>query len=251
MRRRKLFAAVLAVAATVGLAACSSGDDANVLKVGTEGTYFPFSYQDNGQLTGYDVDVIKAVGDKIGRKVEFTQAPWDSLFAALDSGRVDLIANQVTIKPERAQKYSLSNPYTVSEGVVITKTGTTGIAGLADLSGKTCAQSETSNWAEVAKTAGCKVEAIPGFVEAVQLLKSDRANATVNDTLVANAYIKQNGNGVIQIVGKTGETSKQAFAARKDSQALTDQINTALAELAADGTLAKISDKYFGLDVSK
>ncbi|MGW4246952.1 transporter substrate-binding domain-containing protein [Nocardia sp. NPDC004722] len=250
--RRKLAAVLLAVVAAAGLVACSSSkDDANVLKVGTEGTYSPFSYQDGGNLTGYDIDVIKAVGDKIGKKVEFTQAPWDSLFAALESKRVDLIANQVTVNDARQQKYSLSQPYTVSEGVIVTKTGNDGIHTLADLNGKTCAQSETSNWAQVAKTAGCKVEAIPGFVEATQLLKTGRADATVNDTLAVNAFTKAQGAGAIQIVGKTGETSKQAFAARKDSQALTDQINKALDELRADGTLAKISEKYFGTDVSK
>ncbi|MFE3988339.1 transporter substrate-binding domain-containing protein [Nocardia tengchongensis] len=250
--RHKLAAVLLSVVAAAGLVACSSSkDDANVLKVGTEGNYSPFTYQDNGSLTGYDVDVIKAVGDKIGKKVEFTTAPWDSLFAALESKRVDLIANQVTVKPEREQKYSLSQPYTVSQGVIVTKTGNDGIHALTDLSGKTCAQSETSNWAGVAKDAGCKVEAIPGFVEAVQLLKTGRADATVNDTLAVNAYTKAQGAGTVQIAGKTGETSKQAFAARKDSQALTDQVNKALDELRADGTLAKISEKYFGTDVSK
>ncbi|MGW4534744.1 transporter substrate-binding domain-containing protein [Nocardia sp. NPDC004340] len=250
--RHKLAATLLAVVAAAGLVACSSSkDDANTLKVGTEGNYSPFTYQDNGSLTGYDVDVIKAVGDKLGKKVEFTTAPWDSLFAALESKRVDLVANQVTVKPEREQKYSLSQPYTVSEGVIVTKTGNGGIHALTDLSGKTCAQSETSNWAEVARGAGCKVEAIPGFVEAVQLLKTGRADATVNDTLAVNAYAKQQGAGIVQVAGKTGETSKQAFAARKDSQALTDQVNKALDELRADGTLAKISEKYFGTDVSK
>lgn len=251
--RRKLVAALLAVvAATAALTACSSSSDSNVLKVGTEGTYSPFSYQDSsGQLTGYDIDVIKAVGDKLGRKVEFTQAPWDSLFAALDSKRVDLIANQVTINDARQQKYSLSDPYTVSEGVIVTKTGNNGIHALTDLSGKTCAQSETSNWAGVAKDAGCKIEAIPGFVEAVQLLQSGRADATVNDTLAVNAFTKAKGTGVVQVVGKTGQTSKQAFAGRKDEQDLTAKINTALQQLAADGTLAKISEKYFGADVSK
>lgn len=102
--RRKLFAAVLAVvAATAALTACSSNDDPNVLKVGTEGTYSPFSYQDGGSLTGYDVEVIKAVGDKLGRKVEFVQTPWDAIFAGLESKRFDLVANQVTVNPDRAR----------------------------------------------------------------------------------------------------------------------------------------------------
>ncbi|WP_067570613.1 transporter substrate-binding domain-containing protein [Nocardia acidivorans] len=250
--RRKLFAAVLAVvAATAALTACSSNDDPNVLAVGTEGTYSPFSYQDGGSLTGYDVEVIKAVGDKLGRKVKFVQTPWDAIFAGLESKRFDLVANQVTVNPDRAQKYSLSQPYTTSEGVIVTKTDNAGIHALTDLSGKTCAQSVTSNWNKVAEGAGCKVEGVEGFVQAIQLLKNGRVDATVNDTLAVGEYTKKTNDATVHVAGKTGETSKQAFAARKDSQALTDQINTALDQLRGDGTLAKISEKYFGTDVSK
>ncbi|MEV6070734.1 transporter substrate-binding domain-containing protein [Nocardia sp. NPDC052001] len=251
--RRKLLAAVFAVvAATAALTACSSGnDDPNVLKIGTEGTYAPFSYQDGGSITGYDVEVAKAVGEKLGRKVEFVQTPWDAIFAGLESKRFDLVANQVTVNPERAQKYSLSQPYTTSEGVIVTKADNTGIHALTDLSGKTCAQSVTSNWNKVAAGAGCKVEGVEGFVQAIQLLKNGRVDATVNDTLAVGEYSKKTNDSSVHVAGKTGETSKQAFAGRKDSQALIDQVNTALDQLRADGTLAKISDKYFGTDVSK
>lgn len=250
--RRKLFAAVLAiVAATAGLTACGSSDDPNVLKVGTEGTYSPFSYQKDGKLTGYDVEVITAVADKLGRKVEFVQTPWDAIFAGLESKRFDIVANQVTASPARAQKYSLSEPYTVSEGVIVTRADNNGITSLANLSGKVCAQSTTSNWSKVATEAGCRVEGVEGFVQAIQLLKNGRVDATVNDTLAVAEFTKQNGSGDVKVAGKTGETSNQVFAARKDSQELIDQVNKALAELRADGTLAKISEKYFGVDVSK
>ncbi|WP_067697407.1 amino acid ABC transporter substrate-binding protein [Nocardia jejuensis] len=250
--RRKLFAAVLAVvAATAALTACSSNDDPNVLKVGTEGTYSPFSYQENGALTGYDIEVVEAIGEKLGRKVEFVQTPWDAIFAGLESKRFDLVANQVTISPERAQKYSLSQPYTVSDGVIVAKSDNNGIHALADLNGKTCAQSTTSNWSKVASGAGCKVEGVEGFVQAIQLLKNGRVDATVNDTLAVAEYNKKTGDNSVKVVGKTGETSRQGFAARKDSQQLIDQIDTALDQLRSDGTLAKISEKYFGTDVSK
>ncbi|MFD0000006.1 amino acid ABC transporter substrate-binding protein [Nocardia sp. NPDC127526] len=250
--RRKLFAAVLAVVAAAGLTACGNGnDDPNVLKVGTEGTYSPFSYEQNGSLTGYDVDVIKAIGEKLGKKVEFVQTPWDAIFAGLEAKRFDLVANQVTVNPERSQKYSLSQPYTVSEGVIITKADTNGINDLADLSGKTCAQSTTSNWSKVAGSAGCNVEGVPGFVEAITLLKQGRVEATVNDSLAFAEYTKTKNDSSVKVAGKTGETSQQAFAARKDDQDLINQVDTALAELRADGTLAKISEKYFGTDVSK
>ena len=74
-----------------------------MLRVGTEGVYSPFSYHDpaTGQLTGYDVDVARAVGEKLGVRVEFVETPWDSIFAALEADRFDVVANQVTITPER------------------------------------------------------------------------------------------------------------------------------------------------------
>ncbi|MCA2211019.1 MULTISPECIES: amino acid ABC transporter substrate-binding protein [Nocardia] len=249
--RKVLAAVVLAVVAATGLSACSSASDPNVLKVGTEGTYAPFSYQENGELTGYDVEVARAVGEKLGKRVEFVQTPWDSIFAGLESKRFDLVANQVTINPERTAKYSLSQPYTTSEGVIVTRADNTDITGLASLAGKTTAQSATSNWSQVAKDAGAKVEAVEGFVQAVQLLKAGRVDATVNDTLAVGEYTKKTADTGIKIAAKTGEVSKQAFAGRKDDAALVADVDRALAELAADGTLARLSEKYFGTDVSK
>ena len=250
--RRKLFAAaILAIVAATGLTACGSSSDPNVLKVGTEGTYSPYSYQgSDGKLTGYDVEVIQAVGDKIGKKIEFVQTPWDAIFAGLESKRFDLVANQVTINDERKAKYALSQSYTTSEGVIVTRADNNGITSLADLKGKTSAQSATSNWAKVAEGAGAKVEAVEGFVQAIQLLKTGRVDATVNDSLAVLEYGKKNGDTSVKVAAKTGEVSHQAFAARKDD-AVIGQINSALDALRADGTLAKISEKYFGTDVSK
>ncbi|WP_436974454.1 transporter substrate-binding domain-containing protein [Nocardia asteroides] len=179
------------------------------------------------------------------------QTPWDSIFAGLESQRFDLVADQVTVNPERAAKYALSQPYTVSEGVVVTKADNTTITSLADFNGKTTAQSATSNWGEVAAGAGAKVEAVEGFVQAVQLLKAGRVDATVNDTLAVGEYTKKTGDTGIKIAAETGETSKQALAARKDDAALIADIDSALEQLRADGTLARLSEKYFGTDVSK
>ncbi|HYZ68602.1 MAG TPA: transporter substrate-binding domain-containing protein [Mycobacterium sp.] len=122
--------AVLLLAALV-LTGCgasaTNGDNpvkaAGVLRVGTEGVYSPFSYHDpaTGQLVGYDVDVAGAVADKLGVRVEFVETPWDSIFAALEANRFDVVANEVTINDERKAKYDLSEPYSVGEGVIVTR----------------------------------------------------------------------------------------------------------------------------------
>ena len=257
--RRKMIAIAFAAIAAVSFTGCGSDSDGpvidkvkedGVLKVGTEGTYPPFSFQENGELAGYDIEVIEAVGEKLGVRVEFVQIPWDSIFAGLESKRFDLVANQVTLNDDRKGKYDLSEPYTVSEGVIVTRADNNDITTLADLQGKTTAQSATSNWAKVATDAGAKVESVEGFVQAIQLLKDGRVDATVNDNLAVADYQKQKNDSAIKIAGTTDDTSLQVFAARKDSGLIAD-VNKALDELRTDGTLAKISDKYFGQDVSQ
>jgi cystine transport system substrate-binding protein len=248
--RRRLIGAAVALLAAVTLVGCSSGSDATTLRVGTEGTYSPFSFQGtDGKLTGYDIEVIQAVGAKLGKTVEFVQTPWDSIFAGLEAKRFDLVANQVTVNDERKGKYDLSEPYTVSEGVIVTRADNAAIKTLADLKGKTTAQSATSNWAKVAKDAGANVEAVEGFVQAVRLLKDGRVDATVNDTLAVGEYQKTTNDTGVKVAGTTGDTSEQAFAARKNSGLIAD-VNRALGELRTDGTIKKISEKYFGTDVS-
>ncbi|MEU9806844.1 ABC transporter substrate-binding protein/permease [Mycobacterium sp. NPDC050853] len=225
---------------------------ARVLRVGTEGTYAPFSFHDGnagGTLSGYDVDVARAVGDKLGIHIEFVEMPWDSLFPALEAGRIDVVANQVTASPERQAIYDLSKPYAVGEGVIVTRATDDSITSLKDLSGKTAAQSMTSNWAAVARQAGAKVEAVDGFTPAITLLDQGRIDATINDSIAVYAYLASKENTSVKIAAKTGQRSEQTFAARKGS-GLLPELNRALDELGADGTLAKISEKYLKTNAS-
>ncbi|MGU3431621.1 ABC transporter permease subunit [Actinomycetes bacterium M1A6_2h] len=256
LRKKLLVVTAFLLALTAASCGSSSGPlidsvkSNGVLVVGTEGTYSPFSFQgSDGDLTGYDVDVVRAVGKELGVRVEFVQTPFDSIFAGLESRRFDLIANQVTINADRQAKYDLSLPYTVSDGEILTRTDNTSITSVADLAGKTTAQSSTSNWAQVAKDAGANVEAVEGFVQAVTLVKDGRVDATVNDSLAIAEYQKQTADPAVKVAAQTGDTSEQAFAARKDS-GLMDSVNAALIKLQVDGTLAQISNQYFGSDVA-
>ena len=253
---RRLLPAVL-IALAVLLTSCGSSEsgnsvkDSGVLRVGTEGVYAPFSYHDpaTGALTGYDVDVARAVGEKLGVNVEFVETPWDSIFAALEANRFDVVANQVTITAERQQKYDLSEPYSIGEGVIVTRADDDSITSLADLLGKRAAQSTTSNWAQVARDAGAQIEAVEGLTQAMALLSQGRVDVVVNDSLSIYAYLAETNDTAVKIAGTTGEKSEQGFAARKDSGLLPD-LNTAVEELKADGTLAEISQKYLKTNAS-
>lgn len=222
-----------------------------MLRVGTEGVYAPFSYHDTatGQLAGYDVDVARAVAEKLGVTVEFVETPWDSIFAALEANRFDVVANEVTINPERQAKYDLSQPYSVGEGVIVTRSDDHSVKSLADLTGKVAAENATSNWSEVARKAGARVESVEGFTQAIKLLNQGRVDVVVNDSIAVYAYLAETGDTSVKIAGNIGERSEQGFAARKDS-GLLPELNKALAELRADGTLADISQRYLKANAS-
>jgi L-cystine transport system substrate-binding protein len=269
-RTRTLATAFTALALVLGLGACGSGSDGGAsggasggadlglvsggtLTVATEGTYRPFSYHEDGSgpLAGYDVDVAKAVADKLGLKIVFKETQWDAIFAGLDAGRFDTIANQVSITDERKAKYLFSDPYTVSRGVIVVKQGDTSVKSFADLDGKTTAQSLTSNWYQLAQQSGAKVQSVEGWAQAVALLQQGRVDATINDDLTYLDYVKQHGQSGLAVAAKTDDTSQSAFAFTKKHQALATAIDGALKQLAADGTLSRLSTKYFGQDVSK
>lgn len=228
--------------------------DAGVLVVGTEGTYRPFSFHEDGSgdLTGYDIEIITAVADELGVDVEFQETQWDGIFGGLDAGRFDVIANQVSINEERLADYDFSTPYTISPGVLVVAEDNTDITSLEDLSGKSSAQSLTSNWYEVATGYGANVEAVEGWAQAVELLRQGRVDATVNDELTFLDYEQTEGGDTgLKIVDETDDASENAFAFRKGSDDLVDAVDDALEELRSNGTLAEISEKYFGQDVSQ
>ncbi|MCI1019280.1 amino acid ABC transporter substrate-binding protein [Microbacterium sp. C5A9] len=270
---RRLIAVTALVVAAAALTGCSgstapaessssgegSGSDLGLLKdgvltVATEGTYRPFSFHDEdgaGELTGFDVEIIEAVADKLDLEIEFQETQWDAIFAGLDAGRFDLIANQVSINDEREAKYLFSAPYTVSPGVIVVAEDDDSISSFDDLAGKTTAQSLTSNWYELATESGATVEGVEGWAQAVELLRQGRVDATVNDKLTFLDYETTNSPSGLKIAAETDEAGEQAFVFTKDKTDLVEAIDGALDELRADGTLAEISDKYFGEDVTQ
>ncbi|MFC8302784.1 amino acid ABC transporter substrate-binding protein [Specibacter sp. NPDC057265] len=267
MNRRSFGLVGLLAAASLALAACggssdtaAGGDtslsgiqDAGEIIFATEGTYKPFSFHEGGagDLTGYDVEVAKAVAGKLGVEAKFEETQFDSIFAGLEAGRFDAIANQITVNPTRQEKYELSTPYTVSQGVIVTLDGNNDISSFAELKGKTTAQSLTSNWYTLATESGAQVEAVEGWAQGVSLLKDGRVDAIVNDKLTFLDYEVTNPDSGLKIAATTEESSDSALVFSKGATALKEAVDTALAELSSDGTLAGLSEKYFGQDVSK
>ncbi len=271
----KIIAAALFTATAVALTGCAgggsasestggatsgSGDDSlssvqesGTLTVGTEGTYRPFSFHvgGSGELSGYDVEVAEAVAEKLGVDVKFEETQWDGIFAGLEAERFDVIANQVSINPERSEKYDFSDPYTISTGVIVVAEDNDSITSFESLAGKTTAQSLTSNWFTMAEESGATVQAVEGWAQSVALVEQGRVDATINDNLTYLDYKKETGAPGLKVAAETEDTSESAFAFKKGSGALVDAVNEALGELRDEGTLAEISEKYFGEDVSQ
>ncbi|WP_019135832.1 amino acid ABC transporter substrate-binding protein [Cellulomonas massiliensis] len=274
MRRpthRRLASGLLVAAVGLALAACSSSgsgtpsasagsddslsavQDAGKIVFGTEGTYRPFSYHEDGsgELTGFDVEIARAVAEKLGVEATFEETQWDAIFAGLEAGRFDAIANQVSINAEREAKYTFSTPYTYSRGVIVTKDSDSAITSFDDLKGKRTAQSLTSNWYTLAEDSGATVEPVEGWAQAVALVEQGRVDATINDELTFLDYKTQTGAAGLKVAAETDDVSKQAFAFAGGSDALAKAVDDALAALASDGTLKSISEKYFGADVTQ
>ena len=223
-----------------------------VLKVATEGTFSPFSYyNDKNELVGYDVDVARAVAEKLGLKIEFLTAPWDAMLAAFDAGKADAVFNQVSITDERKKKYEYSVPYTVVYGAIIVHKDNNDIKSFEDLKGKKNADSATSNWAQVAKKYGAQNVTVDSFAKSMELLIARRVDTVVRDNTVFYDFLKQRPDAPIKIAAKLKDVDYSAAIVQKGNKELADQISKALNELKAEGKLKEISLKYFGKDVSE
>lgn len=222
------------------------------LRVGTEGTYAPFSYHNTeGKLTGFDVEIAEEVARRLGVTAEFVETQWDGLFAGLDAKRFDTIFNEVSVTEERKAKYDFSEPYIVSKGVLIVSEGNKEITSFADLKGKKSGQSLTSNLSDIARENGAEIVAVEGFNQAIDLLLSGRIDATVNDGLSYLDLKKQKPDVKIKKVDETAEGSRSAAVFLKGSGEMAQAVNEALEAMQSDGTYLKISERYFGADVSK
>lgn len=242
------FTAAQAAAADDLAAIKSSG----TITFGTEGTYAPYTFHDAGdKLVGFDVDLGRAVAQKLGVKAKFIEGRWDGLIAGLDGKRYDAVINQVGITPERQAKYDFSKPYIDSKVVLIIRDDNTTIKNFSDLKGQKSAQSLTSNYSQLASKYGADIVPTDGFTQSVGLVITGRAAATLNDNLSFLDFKKHQPNAKVKVAASEPANAPSGILVRKNQTALVDAINKALDEIKADGTYKTISLRYFGQDVSQ
>lgn len=222
--------------------------------VAMEGTWAPWTYHDeDDNLVGYDVEVAQNIAEKLGVEVEFIEGAWDGLLAGLDAGRYDIMVNGVGVTEERAEKYNFSTPYAYNKTAVIVRGDYDEISSMEDLKGKKTANTISSTYAAQAEAYGATVTGVDDLNQTIELLLSKRIDATLNAEVVFNDYKKEHPEADVKIATYSDQVEEIAIPIRKgdDTVTLLEAVNDALDEMAKDGTLTELSEKYFGIDISK
>ena len=229
--------------------------DKGTLVAGMEGDWAPWSYHDtdSNEVIGFDADTARAIGEKLGVKVEIVEAPWESLFAGLDDGRYDIVVNGVEVTDERSEKYDFSEPYAYIHTALVVRKDNDEIKSFDDLKGKKTVNSIGSTYMELAESYGASAAGVSTLNDTIQNVIDGRADATLNADVSIYDYLNQQPDANIKIVATTEEASHVAIPIRKgdDTASFEKAVNEAIEELKADGTLAELSEKYFGSDVTK
>jgi len=259
---RQALMGVMAVALMAGLSAKSFADegllkkvkDRGTLLVGLEGTYPPFSYQgDDGKLTGFEVEFAEELAKHLGVKASLKPTKWDGMLASLDSKRIDVVINQVTISDERKKKYDFSTPYTVSGIQALVKKGNeSGIKTAADLKDKKVGVGLGTNYEEWLRknVQGVDIRTYDDDPTKYQDLRVGRIDAILVDRLAALDLVKKTKD-TLAVAGEPFSRQEAGVALRKDNQDLLKAVDDAIAAMQKDGTLKALSEKWFGADVTK
>ena len=247
-------------AGTAASSAASAGSDLlstiqsrGTLIVALEGAWQPWSFHDvDDTLVGYDVEVSRAIAEKLGVEPEYVESDWDSLFAGMDAGRYDMVCNGVEVTEERSKTYDFTTPYGYIHTALAVKKDNDSITSFEDLDGKTTANSLASTYMELAESYGATVQGIDTLEETIQLLTAGRIDATLNADVSFYDYLNVHPDADFKLVAFTEEASHVAIPLRKGDETATllEAINNAIEELRADGTLSELSKKYFGQDIS-
>jgi polar amino acid transport system substrate-binding protein len=258
MRKTRLtafFAVLLLALASLVVAGCGGGDDETTaggggggggepLTVGSDIPYPPFEMGKAPNYEGYDVELMEAVAEKIGRKAEFQDTSFDTIFRDLAQGRFEAVASATTITDEREETVDFTNPYYFSEQAILVKEGGEKIEDAEGLSGLTIGVQQGTTGEEFVEeqTDAGESRAYPQGPDAVNALKSGVLDAVVIDIPVAENAVEAGG---VEVSAAIPTEEAYGFVVPQGEEELLDEMNKALEELKDDGTFTQIYEKWF------
>ena len=261
---KKIFAlCMMLVLAATALAGCGSNaaqkDENKKIVVGLDDSFPPMGFKDEkNEIVGFDIDLAKEVAKRLGREVEFKAIDWNSKEAELKSGRVDILWNGLDITDKRKENMPFSEPYMDNRQIVFVSKGSNiAIASEADLAGKTIGTQSGGTTEEYfenkpeLKSSMKEVKYYPDYINAFMDLENGRLDAVVGDEIIGRYYISKHPDEIQAIDTVIGEISQFGIAFRKDDQSLRDEVQKVFDEMKADGTVGKISEKWFAKDITK
>ena len=249
MKRMVLFliSIVMILCVAAGCGGVKKAEGPKILKVGTEVTFPPFEFREQGskEITGFDMDLIRAIGKKLDMQVEILDMDFEALIPAVKRGNLNLVIAGMTITSDRQKIVDMSDPYYTSGLVIVVGRGNTAIQKPEDLKGKAVAvQVGTTGEVKAKKLAGDKISGFKTNEEVFRALKDKAVEAIIIDKPVAQYYINKHHPDAL-IVGNTFETETYGIVMRRHGE-LTPKVNKALAELKQSGEYDKIYEKWFG-----
>lgn len=265
MKKTMVFAAVLvAMVATAFVGCKKNGGADNSLEelkkrgefvLGLDDSFPPMGFRDeNNEIVGFDIDLAKEVAKRLGVTFRAQPINWDAKEQELSTGNIDCIWNGLTITEERLSMLSFTNPYLANEQVMVVRNNS-GIKALSDMAGKTVGLQAGSSAADALDAAADFKKTLKGVVEfkenitALNDLEIGGVDGVVMDSVVANYSITTTGKPFAVLPeGLAPESYGIAF--RKNDIALTKAVQGILEEMKADGTVGKISTKWFGSDIT-
>lgn len=226
----------------------TSDSEDKVYTFASDATWPPMEFVDeNGDIVGFDMDLIAAVAENAGFKYEVVNTGWDGIFAGLANGAYDAIISSVTITEERAKTMDFSSPYINAGQILIVPAGYTGGDMLSDFIGKKVGvqQGTTGDFA-VEDTAGINRRAYDDIGLAIEELVNGNLEAVVCDSVTAIDYVAANENfkGKLMILGEPFTEEEFGIAVKKGNDELLALLNDGLAQVISDGTQAKLVEKW-------
>jgi polar amino acid transport system substrate-binding protein len=237
-------------AETTGGGEEAGGGGGEPLTVGSDIPYPPFEQGRPGEYTGFDVELMEAIAEKIGRAAEFQDTSFETIFRDVAQGKFEAVISAATITEEREQAVDFSNPYYLSEQAVLVKEGSP-IQSLEELEGKTVAVQQGTTGQELAKEkiGGAEIRPFPEGPDAVNALKAGTVEAVVIDAPVAQNAVEKSGG--VEIAEKVPTEEEYGIAVAQGNTELLEEINKGLKEVQDDGTYKKIYEKWFHLEPPK